>query len=295
MDQSRRVLQPLAEAAVADVLGHPADLLVELHHAVAELGDLHEPRRHGPVDERPRAPPAVRVRVVVGLVANDVAGVLQRTDDAGVGVEDVDAGPRRHLGRVVAGGVHRADHGDVVLGAGVLVVLAEAGREVHDAGAVLGRDEVGGDDLERVRLLREEREQRRVPVADQITTLERGRHRRLTQLALVGAEAALGQHVALTVGVYHLRVVDVVADGERQVGGQRPRRRRPRQQAAAVVQLEPHREGRVLAVAVDVVHARLGVRQRGLAPPAVSQHPVALVDEALVPQRLERPHDALHV
>src|SRR4029079_19750345 len=30
-------------------------------------------------------------------------------------------------------------------------------------------------------------------------------------------------------------------------------------------------------------------------PPAVRQDPVALVDESLLPQGLERPHDALHV
>jgi hypothetical protein len=36
-------LEPLAELAVADVLGHPVDLLVELDHAVAEGGDLHVP------------------------------------------------------------------------------------------------------------------------------------------------------------------------------------------------------------------------------------------------------------
>ena len=63
------VLEPLAELAVLDVLGHPGDLLVELDHAVLELGDLDEPRRHRHVDERLAAAPAVRVGVVVGLAA----------------------------------------------------------------------------------------------------------------------------------------------------------------------------------------------------------------------------------
>ena len=70
-------LEPLAEAAVADVLGHPVDLLVELEHAVLDGGDLHEPARHGAVDERRVGAPAVRVGVVVGLVADDDALVLE--------------------------------------------------------------------------------------------------------------------------------------------------------------------------------------------------------------------------
>ena len=65
--------------------------------------------------------------------------------------------------------------------------------------------------------------------------------------------------------------------------------------AGVVDELEPDRERRVLAVEVHVVHPRLGVAQRRLAPPAVGQHLESLVHEALVPERLERPHDALHV
>ena len=60
-------------------------------------------------------------------------------------------------------------------------------------------------------------------------------------------------------------------------------------------ELEADGQRRVLAVAVDVVHPRLGVAERRLAAPAVGQHPEPLVDQALVPQRPERPHDALHV
>ena len=89
--------QPLAELAVLDVLGIPGDLLVELDHPVAEVGDLDEPRRHRAVDQGVPAPPAVRVGVVVGLVANEDRPVhrgrprlvLQIADDVRVGSEDV--------------------------------------------------------------------------------------------------------------------------------------------------------------------------------------------------------------
>ena len=60
-------------------------------------------------------------------------------------------------------------------------------------------------------------------------------------------------------------------------------------------QPEPHRQRRVLPVPVDVVHPGLGVRQRRLAAPAVREHPEALVDQTLVVQGLEGPHDAFHV
>ena len=156
-------------------------------------------------------------------------------------------------------------------------------------------DEVAGEHLERVRRVGEEREQRRVAAADEVAALDACRRATaFGQLPLVGREARLGEDVAHAVLLDH-RVVDVGPDGEGEVGRQRPRRRRPGQDALARVELEPHGERRVLAVAVDVVHPRLGVAERRLAPPAVGQHPEALVDQALVPQRLERPHDALHV
>ncbi len=51
----------------------------------------------------------------------------------------------------------------------------------------------------------------------------------------------------------------------------------------------------ILPVLVDVVHLGLGGRQRGAVVPAVPEHPESGVDQALVPQGLERPDDALHV
>ncbi len=58
---------------------------------------------------------------------------------------------------------------------------------------------------------------------------------------------------------------------------------------------EQHRDRRVLPVAVGVVLPGLEVGKRRLALPAVGEHLVALVEQALVVQRLEGPQDALHV
>ena len=50
-----------------------------------------------------------------------------------------------------------------------LVVLAEAGGHVHDAGAVFGRDEVPGEHAEGVGLAREVVEERAVGPPDEIS------------------------------------------------------------------------------------------------------------------------------
>lgn len=70
IDQSRAPFQLLAELAVAHMVGDPADLLVQVDQAVADGGDLDEPRRHRPVDDRVGAP-AVGIVAVVGLGVND--------------------------------------------------------------------------------------------------------------------------------------------------------------------------------------------------------------------------------
>ena len=88
-------LQPLAELTVLDVLGVPGDLLVEFHHPVPELGDLDEPRRHRPVDQRITAAPAVRVGVLVGLVAQQHRAVGLRRTGAVLQVADDLPGWRR--------------------------------------------------------------------------------------------------------------------------------------------------------------------------------------------------------
>ena len=103
----------------------------------------------------------------------------------------------------------------------------------------------------------------------------------------------------------HDDVLDVGADGQSEVGRQRPGRGRPRQgtdtgepQALRLHADERERDGDrgVLPHLVDVVvHAQLVVRQRSLIPPAVGQHAVPLVGEALVPELLERPEHRLHV
>ena len=101
--------------------------------------------------------------------------------------------------------------------------------------------------------------------------------------------------------VLHDRVLDVRPDRQGEVRRKRPGCRRPGQEdlvgrrAGVIEEFEADRDGRVLAVEVDVVHPCLGVAERRLTAPAVGENLEPLVDQALVPQRPKRPHDTLHV
>ncbi len=101
----------------------------------------------------------MRVVVVVGVVADHPTQVLQVGDDPRVGVEDVLAGPLGHVVGEAALVVDRHHERDAGLLADPLVVLAEAGGQVHHAGALAGVDEVGAEDPEGVGGLREVVEQ----------------------------------------------------------------------------------------------------------------------------------------
>ena len=297
------------------MLGHPGDLLVELDHAVLERRDLDEPRRHRHVDEGLAAAPAVRVAVIVGLAAHQdgarrdrgvlpltVGGGLEVLDDEGVGLEDVQALVVVDREREAAVGAHGHHRGDAVLVGELLVLLTEGGGDVDDAGAVVGRHVVGREHDVGVRVAGVVRERWRVRPTDQVSPGEplddplRGIR---TELARVGSQARLGEHVPLGAPGRALGldddVVDVGAHGHREVARQGPRGRRPDEGELAGLEAVAHGDGRVLPVLVDLlVHAQLVVGQRRLVVPAVRQAAEALIDQALVVQGLERPEHRLH-
>ena len=291
------VLQPLAEASVLDVLRVPVDRLVGGQQAVAQLRGGDVPGGLGVVDQRRPAAPAVRVRVQVGLLLEQAPASAQVVDDARVGVLDPQARELAHPlleGAVELDGV---DDGDALLLADAEVVLAERDRRVHDAGAVLGADEVGGHD--RVALGPElvggdERERRLVAGAEHVAAVEAiGDPHALAEHRL---DARLGEHVA----VLGAHVREVGRHRQCGVGEQRPRRGGPGEDLVAGAQRSgavDDREGDVDARVLDVLVA-LGdlVRgQRGPAAGAVGHDLVALVQQLAVPHRPQRPPDRLDV
>ncbi len=149
------VLEPVAEAPVLDVLGVPADGLVLARAARRWCADgAREPGGLRPVDERRVAAPAVRVGVRVARprcssdrprrASSMIAGSASFTNVPAHGCGT--SGCRRTSPRA-----DRVEHRQA-LGVGDLAVdLAERGREVHDARAVVDGDEVGGHDPRRPR------------------------------------------------------------------------------------------------------------------------------------------------
>ena len=296
-------VQPHAEAAVADVARYPVDACVDGEHPVPDVGDLHEPGRDGLVDDGRVGAPAVRVVVLVGVVADDPAGLLEVSDDVGVGLEHVGASPVGDLvgeAAMVVDGDHPADRDAVGL-AGDLVVLAEARGHVDGAGALGGVDEAGAEHPEGVGAVGEVREQRREGAAHEVGTGQGADGLGALELDGVALDGFGAQHMDGAVGVAVHRVGDVGADRQGQVRRQGPRRRRPGQQpqrawvAVGRLEVERHGDGRVLAGPGGVVEADLEVGQRRLGAPRVGHDPERLVDEAPVPELFERPHDRLHV
>ena len=283
----------------------PGDVFVQFDHAITDRCDLDKPRRDGPIDQRLGAAPAVRVRVVVRGVTHKNTSVgqcsacLQVNDDLLVGIKYMRADVVGDLSGVTAVLVHGTQRGDVCLDACDLVVFAKAGRHVHDAGAVFGRDEVGAQYLPGVLSsvqfsVGEIVEDRGVAATDEVGAFERVDTLGRTEFGLVVANQGIGDDVSLAVLFEHC-IINVGANCKRQVRRQRPRCGGPRDHLLTAVEHEGDGDRRVLTVLVRVVHAGFGVGQRRLAAPAVGQYSKALIDQALVVQRLERPHNALHV
>ena len=282
-------LEPAAEAAVLDVLGVPAHLLVERQHAVAHIGGADVPRRLGVIEQRRGAAPAVRVRVLVGLLAEHPAAALEVGDQLPVGVLHEHAHGLGHLVGEQALAVNRVGGIQPVLARGAHVVLAECRRQVHDSRAVLGGDEVAhhhdvpARDVPEWRLVR--------------STSQVGRRHGALHHGVVAdhlGHKRLGHHQSLAIHVHH-RVGGVGIDRCRLIGGKRPRRGGPHQErrAGLVHQGEPHVDGRVGHVLVALGH--LVAAQCGAASGAVRHDLVAFVHQALVEHGGQAPPHALDV
>ena len=186
---------------------------------------------------------------------------------------------------------------DAIGDADRVVVLAEGGSDVDQAGAVLGGDEVAGEDGEAAGLAVGELEDRAlVAAADQVGAAQPLDD--LDPLAEHPLDQRLGedQDLVLDPG---LHVADIGGDGDRLVAGQRPGRRRPDQQrlagrpAVLGDEREPHVYGGVLDVLVAERHLVRG--ERRAAARAVGDDLVALVEAPLVPEPPQRPPDRLDV
>ena len=292
------VLDPVAEAAVLDVLRHPPHFVVACPQIVGEIGDAHEPGRHRPIDERRVGAVAVRVAVHDDIALVQAAGVVQVADDVGVGLLDEPVAKVADLFGELAGHGYRAhERFDPGLSQHAVVVLAEGRGLVHQARALVRGDVVVGDDDERAPfgLGLEVVEQRPVAAPHEVGTLDARLDGQRRVFLAIRIEPRLGQvERSSSVGVGDLHVVDVRADAHREVGRQGPRRGGPRCKRGIFV-LELKKDGDRRILNVHVVLARFEVGEHGFKRGGHGHHLEALVDQPLVPELLDYPPHRLHV
>ena len=224
-----RLAEPVAEALLADVLGHPVDGVVVGGEAVVEVFDADVPGVDGAVDERRVGAVAEGVGVDDRRLVDELALGLEALDDVLVAVLAEAAGVVGDGVGEVAGGVERVDEGEhAVLLADAEVVLAVGRRLVDEARAVVGRDVVVVENDEGAfgLLVDEIREDWLVGPALEVGALEaRDDLDLLVGLLEDVRQARLGHDVARALGVGEVArddVVDVRAGADREVLRERP-------------------------------------------------------------------------
>ena len=179
--------QPFAETPLFEVRRHPFNLFIRGNHLVLDRLDLDKPGGNRAVDQRVIVAPAMRITVFDGGAEHQFALGLKPGDHLVVHILDKAPLIIRHLGGETAKLVDRTDFRQTVFFADRVVVLAEPRSDMHDAGTVLGTDEVRQQNLER--LLRGEVgkivKQRLVAHAFQSRTFELGHN--LRRHLIIGA------------------------------------------------------------------------------------------------------------
>ena len=293
--------QPFSHAPVADLRRVPGRVPVDGEHLVLERRGGGEPGFARDVEQRGLTAPAVRVRVRHPAGPEEVAPAVELLQKQGIGVLDEHPPHQREplveAPRVVDGAHER----EAVAPAGGVVVRAEGGRDVHDAGAVLRRDEVLEDDAPRgIGAVGDRHHLQRPRVTD---PLER------TGVVLAHDAGALAEH-ALDQVLRHdhapafrlrLGVGEGGIERQRRVGGHRPGGGGPSQEGASFRVRLPalgeerseEEERRILDLAIAQRH--LVRAEGGAAAGAVGHALVAAVEKPLLRQLAQDPPDRLDV
>ena len=169
------------------------------------------------------------------------------------------------------------------------VILTERGRDVDDARTVGQGDIIVGDDAVALPAAEADRqvEQRLIFRADERAAVKPAEDLRI--LAQHGGDQRFRHDVDAVVRGAHAHIRFVGVHAQRNVRGQRPRRGRPREDSDVrlVLQEEARDGGRLLHVLIAL--RDLMARERGAAARAVRDDLIALVEQALLVDGLERP------
>ena len=288
------MLQPVAKAAFTDGFRDPVDRLVVRDELVLYGRHLDEPLRTCIVQERRVAAPAMRIAMRELRCLEQLAMRLEVFENHRVGFLDEDTAPLRLI-RKLALAVDEVDESDVVFLADAIIVFTKGRSHMDDARAVFRRDIAIADHdkglfirLFRYRCIRE-RIERLIFTILEFLALAAGHD---LALALDPLEDFVHERLSENVVLATHRDLDVVhirIHAEREVRGQRPRRRRPCKIVSIVLILGLERDhgGALRHILIALRHLMRGKRRA--AARAVGHDLVALVEQALIPDLLQCP------
>ena len=200
-----------------------------------------------------------------------------------------------NFGGKLAGLVNRADDREILVisAAGFKVVLTKARRNMNNTGTVFGGYKLAGKDPESAFFFQvvEIREHRLISHADKIGAFHRADPGSVFQLFFIAAEQRLRQNIFLPV-FFHNRIINVFADGQHEVGRQRPGRGGPDQHFHTVFKREHNGYGIVGLVLIALIDLEVG--QRGFGSPGIRQDAVVLINKPFFPELFEVVDDAFH-
>ena len=293
------VLNPVAEAPLADGLRHPVDFLIVPHEVVAHRGHPDEPGLARIVDERCAAAPAVRIVVLDLRGCKEQSSLLEilqhfRICRDSAFFDFLLGRLAAHARKFTGLGLHLSliiDHlneGRVISATHARIVLTEGRGNVDNAGTVGHRDILIRVDKERLFMLARYRFRR--------TAVERLIGLMLELLAGIARKdfIALAEHllkqclreiVGVAVRCLDLHIALVRIDAERDVRGQGPGRRGPGEEVR-VFAFHPEADNRGSVLDCLIALCDLVRGERGAAVRAVGNHLKALVEQVFVPDFL---------
>ena len=290
------VFQPVAEAAVFDVIGRPVDGLIEFHHPILELAGADVPRVARVIQQGCLASPAEGIGVRNLFGPEQQPAGIQITDDERVGVLDELSAPRRDFGdeRAIRQDGHQ--HGQVVFQRGLHVFRAEGGRHVDESRTVFGGHEVAEHHVMRGLVGRQEGEERMILLPFQFLALERvhdfhclvaenflhqgfGENESFLLVGRIGNPPYAALDVA-----FHRHVIHVGMRGHRHIAGQGPRGGRPHQQGRAGLVHQRHADEDRGVGRLVITESNFMIRKSRATARAIRHNLVALVKQVAVPE-----------
>ncbi len=292
------VRDPVAKALFADEVRMPFDGVVVGNELILELGHLDVPTGLRIVDERCAAAPAVRIVMCDLLAGEQLVLRGQRLDDLDVKTVFHDEAAVPGCPDELALLVNRVDDRQAVLLAAVIVVFTECRSGMDDAGTIFHADVIHAGHVERFAVDLDV-----VHVLFVFHVLEVFALHLFDDLVLAFAEDLVSQRlcdvevVAFLIAFGHLRldIVEVGADGQRDVGCECPRRCGPCEEVLVVGALFLEFAGQRLDVDFFVALRDFVGSQARAAARAVRQDLVSFVDQTGLEELVDDPPDGLDV